>query len=128
MRIYQTDDPMQALWEIVSPLASEIKMYKQVMDEDEDSVPESYLLLRPSVSDAPSFYGDGNTQLRKCSCNLTLVSKSKGATTDDIHCVNQAKVEALLKVSDVRYTGYNLGYDATLKSSEYAWSVEFIYG
>ena len=52
MRIYQTDDPMQALWEIVSPLASEIKTYKQVMDEDEDSVPESYLLLRPSVSDA----------------------------------------------------------------------------
>lgn len=48
MRIYQTDDPMQALWEIVSPLASEIKTYKQVMDEDEDSVPEIFFCVRRS--------------------------------------------------------------------------------
>lgn len=122
--------PAEALWSLVRSLADRIPVYKEVMDEDENSVPESYLLLRTDVGagDSGSVYGDGTAQLRQTECDIVLVSKSKGANTNDIHNQNKASVKALLDESGVTYYGTNLGYDATLKSSRYTWSVRIIYG
>lgn len=129
MRIFNVE-PAEALWTLVKPLAEEIPVYKEVMDEDENSVPESYLLLRTDVGagDVGSFYGDGETLLRQTECDIVLVSKSKGSGTNDVHNRNKAKVKALLTESGVTFYGTNLGYDDALKSSRYTWSVRIIYG
>lgn len=129
MRIFNVP-PAEALWSLVSSLADKIPVYKEVMDEDENSVPESYLLLRTDVGtgDSGSIYGDGEAHLRQTECDIVLVSKSKGANTDDIHNQNKAKVKKLLQVSGVTFYGTNLGYDETLKSSRYTWSVRIVYG
>ena len=66
--------------------------------------------------------------MRRSNCDITLVSKSKGDVSTDIHNVNKAKVEALLRAADAEYTGYNLGYNDVQKISQYSWSVTFIYG
>ena len=128
MRIFDTQDAMTALWQIVAPLAQEIPIYKQVMDEDENSVPESYLIIRTDIYDDAEVYGDGHTELRKNGGDIILVSKSTGTRSDDIHTLNRVKVKKLLDEADMAYTGINLGYDSALKQSEYTWSVTLIYG
>lgn len=129
MKIFNVP-PAEALWELVKPLSEEIPVYKEVMDEDENSVPESYLLLRTDVGtgDGGSVYGDGEAQLRQTECDIVLVSKSKGSNTDDIHNQNKAKVKNLIQESGVTFYGTNLGYDATMESSRYTWSVRIVYG
>ena len=57
-----------------------------------------------------------------------LISKTTGEASDDIHNLNIAKVKALLNASDAAYNGYNLGYNETLKESQYTWTVRFVYG
>lgn len=128
MQIYDADDAMEVLWNVVSPLADEIPIFKNVMSEDENSVPDSYLLIRADVSDSGRIYGDGGAQLRRSNCDVILVSKSKAALSTDLHNINRKKVKALLDESGVSYVGYNLGYNDVQKISEYSWSVTFIYG
>lgn len=128
MKIFNVE-PAEALWTLVKPLAEEISVYKEVMDEDENSVPESYLLLRTDVGagDGGIVYGDGEARIRQTECDIVLVSKSKGSNVDDVHNLNKAKVKALLTESGVTFYGTNLGYDDALKSSRYTWSVRIAY-
>ena len=128
MQICNSENAADVLWSIVSPLAAEIPVYKEIMSEDENSTPESYLLIRSDITNGGRIYGDGKVLLRRSNCDITLVSKSKGDVSTDIHNVNKAKVEALLRAADAEYTGYNLGYNDVQKISQYSWSVTFIYG
>ncbi len=128
MQICNSENAADVLWSIVSPLAAEIPVYKEIMSEDENSTPESYLLIRSDITNGGRIYGDGKALLRRSNCDITLVSKSKGDVSTDIHNVNKAKVEALLRAADAEYTGYNLGYNDVQKISQYSWSVTFIYG
>ena len=59
MQIFHTDDTMSALWSFLQPLAAEIPIYKQTMDEADENVPESYLLIRTDITDMGAMYGDG---------------------------------------------------------------------
>lgn len=127
MKIYNVE-PSDALWGIVSTLAEEIPIYKEGFDEDPDSVPDSYLLIRTDVSNGGEVYGDGEPLLRNSDCDIILVSKGVAAASDCLHNVNKAKVEKLLKAEGVSYRGYNFGYNETLKSTEYTWSVTVVYG
>ena len=128
MQICNSENAADVLWGIVSPLAAEIPVYKEIMSEDENSTPESYLLIRSDITNGGRIYGDGKALLRRSNCDITLVSKSKGDVSTDIHNVNKAKVETLLRAADAEYTGYNLGYNDVQKISQYSWSVTFIYG
>ncbi len=128
MQIFSADSAMTALWELVSPLKDEIPIYKSTVDENEDNLPVSYLLLRADVVDSPEIFGDGRALLRQSECDVMLISKTAGATSDDIHNVNIAKVKALLNSLDASYTGHDLGYNDSLKESQYTWSVSVIYG
>lgn len=119
---------MDALWKLLLPLREEIPVYKQTVDEAEKNLPESYLLIRSDITDSPGMFGDGKALLRQSECDLMLISKTSGATSDDIHNVNIAKVKALLDASDAAYNGYNLGYNDTLKESQYTWTVRLLYG
>ncbi len=121
----------ETLWEIVKPLlvfGDELPIYKEVMDEDEDSVPSSYLLIRNGVVDRGRLYGDGKPVCRESDCDLILVSKSKGCTSSDLHVKNIERVKAALEAAECSFEGYNLGYNDTQKQSEYTWNVNLLYG
>ena len=128
MQIYNAKSSMDALWDLLSPLNDEIPIYKETVDEDETNLPQSYLLIRSDITNSPGMFGDGKALLRQPECDIMLISKTKGATSDDIHNVNKAKVEALLDNADMTYEGFNLGYNDTLKESQFTWSVRFMYG
>lgn len=129
MQIFQTDEPMAALWDFLKPLAEELPVYKQVADEAEEDIPESYLLVRANITDAGAVYGDGRTLIRRNTADLLLVSKATGARSDDVHNLNIRKVNAFLNAAgDVAYSQRDLGYNATLKEAQYSWTLEFLYG
>lgn len=121
-------DPILVLWDAVKELADEIEIYKEAMTEDADSTPASYLLLRSDISNVGGVYGDGQARTRVADCDILLVSKGVADSTTDLHNVNRAKVDAALQTAGLAYEGYNLGYDDTLKSTQYSWSVTINYG
>jgi hypothetical protein len=119
--------PIDALWDIVKSLADTIPIYREAMDEDENSTPESYLILRSDVSSGVELYGDGSAQIRRSDCDLILISKGKATKSTDTHNQNKALIAAALDSAGILYEGYNLGYDETLKSTEYTFSVTIYY-
>lgn len=121
-------DPIQQLYNIVKPLANEIEIYKEVMTEDDDSTPDSYLLLKSDMTNTGRVYGDGRAMLRASDCDIVLVSKGTADVSTDLHNVNKKKVMQLLDREEIDYIGVNLGYDDTIKSTQYAWTVTVIYG
>lgn len=121
-------DPIQKLYDIVKPLADEIEIYKEVMNEDESSTPDSYLLLVSDVTNSGRVYGDGKAILRVSDCDIKLVSKGTADVSTDLHNVNRRKVAALLDSLGIDYIGVNLGYDDSIKSTQYTWTVTVIYG
>ncbi|MDE7440236.1 MAG: hypothetical protein K2N23_07000 [Clostridia bacterium] len=128
MQVVNAESAMDALWEMFSALKDDIPIYKQTVDEDETNLPDSYLLIRSDITNSAGMFGDGKALLRRSEGDVILISKTAGATSDDIHNLNIAKVKALLDASDAAYEGYNLGYNDTLKESQYTWSVRFLYG
>lgn len=116
------------LYNIVKPLANEIEIYKEVMTEDENSTPDSYILLKSDMTTSGRVYGDGKAQLRGSDCDILLVSKGTADVSTDLHNVNQSKVEDLLDSQEIDYIGVNLGYDDSIKSTQYAWTVNLLYG
>lgn len=121
-------DPVQQLYNIVKPLANEIEIYKEVMTEDDDSTPDSYILLKSDMTDTGRVYGDGKAQLRASDCDILLISKGTADVSTDLHNVNKRKVKALLDDLEIDYIGVNLGYDDSIKSTQYAWTVTVLYG
>ena len=121
-------DPIQQLYNIVKPLANEIEIYKEVMTEDDDSTPDSYLLLKSDMTNTGRVYGDGRVILRASDCDIVLVSKGTADVSTDLHNVNKKKVMQLLDSEEIDYIGVNLGYDDSIKSTQYAWTVTVIYG
>lgn len=127
MQIFN-QEPDAALWDIVSPLKKEIPIFKEGYDEDcaDDREIKSYLLLRTDITDRGKIYGDGDAQIRKSECDIILVSKGVAAG-DCLHNRVKKKVKRLLKSKGIDYQGHNLGYNASIKSTEYTWSVQIFY-
>ena len=124
MKIYDTTDTMAILWELFKDLG--IPVYKQSMDEDENSTPQTYLVIRSDVTNSASFFGDGEPQIRKSTCDIILVAQGAGRSDSDF-AINCNKIEGLLDGTKLSYTGHNLGYNDSLKASEYSWSVNVLY-
>lgn len=125
MKIYDTADTMAILWELFKDIG--IPVYKQAMDEDKNSTPQTYIVIRSDITDGASVFGDGEPQLRNSNCDIILVAQSAGRS-DSAFEVNCAKIKGLLDGAKLSYTGYNLGYNDSLKASEYSWSVNILYG
>lgn len=121
-------DPIQKLYDIVKPLANEIEIYKEVMSEDENSTPDSYILLKSDMTNTGRVYGDGKAILRASDCDIVLVSKGTADVSTDLHNVNKKKVMQLLDDLEIDYIGVNLGYDDSIKSTQYTWTVTVVYG
>ena len=128
MNIYSTDDPMQVLWNMTKGLYDEIPIYKEIMHEDKNSIPKSYIVLRSQVTDSTELYGDGDSVIRNADCDIMLVSKGYADDTTDLHNVNKKKIRNHLRTQGVNFTETNLGYDANSNSTQHTFSVEVRYG
>lgn len=113
--------PIEVLWDLVKDL--EIPSYKEAMTEDKDSIPDSYLLLRSEVTDTGLIYGDGKAEIRQADCDIILVSKGFATNSTDLHNINKGKITDELNTAEIPFSAYNLGYDDTIKSTQYTWSV-----
>lgn len=120
-------EPILVLWDAVKSLKKTIAIFKETMDEDADSTPESYLLLRSNITDTPSNYGDGKSLIRTADCDILLVTKGVAQNTTDLHNLNRVKVVTALKNAGLEYMGHNLGYDSAIKSTQYVWSARITY-
>lgn len=126
MQVYNTT-PIQALTEMVEDLVDDIPIYFEAMTEDDNSIPDSYMLLRSEIADSTQTYGDGVSQIRTSDCDIVLVSKGSNGNYDSLHNTNKNKIINKLKEKGVNYIGSNLGYDDTLESMQYTFSIEVIY-
>lgn len=121
-------EPIQVLWDWLKDLKDkDLKIYKEAMTEDDDSVPDSYVILRSEVTNSAERHGDGETILRGADCDIILVSKGPASTSKCLHNLNRKKIEKRLKEVVASYNGNNLGYDKEMKSSQYVWSTRIIF-
>lgn len=117
-------EPMQVLWDLVGILeCNSLKIYKNSENEDLDSTPDSYIILR-EVTSSPGKYGDGSVLTRIADCDITLVSKGTSTNSNSLHNVNLKKIKERLKSCGVNYYGTDLGYDKEHKSTQYVFAIE----
>ena len=119
-------DPIEVLYEYVQELATQIEIYKFNMTEDENSIPDSYIILRPDITNSTSTYGDGTSKIRKSDCDIILISKGY-ETSKSEHRTNIKKIQDLLDSKGRAYSGYDLGYNNNLKSCQYTFSLMVYY-
>ena len=128
--IYIGKEPIQILWDITKDLwlNYKIPIYKETMHEEAKDTPNSYILLRSEINDNEELKGDGQTLTRYADCDIILVSKGYADDTTDKHNVNKKLIKKHLDSQQIKYQGRNLGYNDTLKSTEYTFSlgVEYI--
>lgn len=115
-------EPILVMWDLIEDLTSDIAIYKEIMAEDEDSTPESYLLLRSQVNDTTSQFGDGLTKIRKADCDFILVTQGRASHPTDSHNLNKQKITNKLNEKGFVFDSYNLGYIESLKSTQHTWS------
>lgn len=125
MKIYNKS-PILVLFDIVKALTS-IPIYKEVMTEDENSTPNSYILLRSGIVDNGKIYGDGITGVRNCECDIILISKGSHPNTSDLHNTNSALIVNKLKESNVPYSFVNIGYNESSNTTTSTWIVNIKY-
>lgn len=125
--IVYNKEPPAVLWDTLKSLAGEIPIYREIMDEDEDSVPQSYVLIRTDVTNVTGRFGDGLPQTRRSACDIVVVTKGRAGNSTDLHSRNVAKVRRVIEKEGLPHSGYNLGYDTAIKSTEYAFSATIYY-
>lgn len=125
--IIYNKEPILILWDLLKSLDSDIPVYKEIMNEEEEDVPESYILLRSQITDVPSVFGNGTTKIRQADCDVMLISKGYAENTTDLHNVNKLKIRNKLKSEEVNFQEYNLGYIDSMKSTQHTFSLKVAY-
>ena len=125
MQIYNKE-PILVLWNIVKTLTT-IPIYKEVMTEDENSIPNSYILLRSGIIDNDKTFGDGKTLIRKSECDIILISKGSHPNTTDLHNVNIGLIKSRLKALDIPYKLVNVGFSSETNTTTTTLTVEICY-
>lgn len=121
-------EPIQVLWNWLKDLnGKDLKIYKEAMPDDTDSVPDSYVILRSEVTSNPERHGDGEIILMGADCDIILISKGTATTSKCLHNVNKKKIEKKLREVVSYFNGNNLGYDKEIKSSQYVWSTRIVF-
>lgn len=132
MMIYNKQ-PIDVLWDMTKGLMfnkdgtlkeNGIPIYKEIMTEEPEDTPESYILLRSQISDSTTNYGDGKSLVREADCDIVLVSKGYAEDSSDLHNKNKDLIRRHLKSQEIPFQEVNLGYDETLKATQhtfYTW-------
>lgn len=123
--IIKKSNPMNILYDIVKDI--DIPVYKWIMNEDENDIPQSYALLRSDVSDSTILYGDGDSKVRTSSCDISVISKGMMTSTRTNHYKNIQKIRNILIQNNIPFTAVDFGYSDALKSSEYTFSINMVY-
>ena len=116
-------DPQQVLWDMMKSLSKQIPIYKEIMHEDDNDIPASYILLRTDMSNSTSNYGDGKSLIRTSDCDIILVSKGYADDSTDLHNINKKLIREHLKSLEINFDEFNLGYDDGLKSTQHTFSL-----
>ena len=117
-------EPIQVLWDMVKGLKKQIPdIYKEIMHEEENDIPASYILLRSQLSDTTNVYGDGLSLVRNADCDIILVSKGYADDSNDLHNKNKRLIREHLKSQNINFQEFNLGYDDGLKSTQHTFSL-----
>lgn len=120
--------PIDVLYDMVKPLSSQIpEIFKNAMTEDENDIPESYILLRAEISDTTKVFGDGQSKVRSADCDIILVSKGTAQNSDSLHNINKDIIKKHLLSQGVNYSGFDLGYDSNHKNTQYTFSLKVNY-
>ena len=117
------NEPIQVLWDMVKDLRTQIPIYKEIMHEDDNDIPSSYILLRSQMSDTTENFGDGKSLIRSADCDIILVSKGYADDTTDLHNKNKKLIRQQLKDKEISFDEFNLGYDEGLKSTQHTFSL-----
>ena len=127
MQVYNKE-PIQVLWDIIKDLKKKIPIYKEIMHEDENDIPASYILLRSQISDTTKSFGDGKSLIRNADCDIILITKGYADDTTDLHNVNKKLIRQHLKSQEINFNEANLGYNDAIQSTEHNFSlgVEYI--
>lgn len=129
-------EPIKVLWDITKrlmfgannkELVDGIKIYKETMQEEENDVPNSYILLRSQVVDNPMLFGDSKTLIRTASCDIILVSKGYSDSNTSLHNVNKIKIRNHLNSQDIPYNEVNVGYNEANGTTEHTFTLEINY-
>ena len=102
-------------------------IFREIMDQDENSTPFSYILLRAELNDTPAIFGDGITNSRVADCDIILVTKGRVVNQDSIHVKNKEKIKDCLKQNKVAYSIVDLGYDINEKNTQTTFSTRINY-
>lgn len=116
-------DPQQVLWDMIKGLSKQIPIYKEIMHEDNNDIPASYILLRTDMSNSTNNYGDGKSLIRTSDCDIILVSKGYADDSTDLHNKNKKLIREHLKSQEINFDEFNLGYDDGLKSTQHTFSL-----
>lgn len=116
-------DPQQVLWDMIKGLSKQIPIYKEIMHEDDNDIPASYILLRTDMSNSTNNYGDGKSLIRTSDCDIILVSKGYADDSTDLHNKNKKLIREHLKSQEINFDEFNLGYDDGLKSTQHTFSL-----
>lgn len=116
-------DPQQVLWDMMKSLSKQIPIYKEIMHEDDNDIPASYILLRTDMSNSTNNYGDGKSLIRTSDCDIILVSKGYADDSTDLHNKNKKLIREHLKSQEINFDEFNLGYDDGLKSTQHTFSL-----
>lgn len=125
--IIYNKEPILVLWDIVKDLRLSIPIYKEVMHEEENDIPDSYILLRSQISDTNKVFGDGSSKIRSADCDIILISKGYADDTTDLHNINKSTIRQHLKNKEINFVETNLGYNDTIQSTEHNFSLEIDY-
>ena len=119
--------PINVIAGYVRDLATEIPIYKYQMNEDENSIPKSYILLRSDLSNSTLLFGDGKSEIRQSDCDIILITKGSVTSTNSTHVKNIKKITDLLNSKEIPFTSFDLGYDKNLGANQYTFSVTVNY-
>lgn len=125
MELLYNTKPMDYLVSLVKDLGLEI--YKWQCSEDENSLPDHYLLLRDRISDSGVNYGDGVYKIRNADCSILLVSKGRAYNSTDEHNVYIDELLNIMDANKINCYAIDLGYDLANDISEFNISLEVPY-
>lgn len=118
-------EPIEVLCDYLEGI--DVQVYRESIDEDENSIPDSYILLRSQITDNSSSFGDGESKVRCADCDIVLVTKGKSTNSNSLHNINLSKIKLMLKQKKVSYVFSNLGYQEQLLNTQATFSIKVNY-
>ena len=75
------------LWNLFKHLKDMYPIYINMMDEDEDNIPNNYLILEDDTFDESFVNGDGKNLIRKKNFNIRIFCRGKSVNNDFVDAI-----------------------------------------